>query len=190
MGIVCLPGLVGKGFVAGQPGRRQSGGDWGAAGGVEETGISCQVRQVVSASTPPCLASPTSMRPTTLHCVILRGPPLPGRVRPRRVRRLGRHADEASGHAVSRPASHLPYNLSFLATSRIPSRPVVEDPRSIEARLPGHLNQKLLQHRFRSDVFPARPSRRSRCSPRSPESTRQRIRATVFALDSRLRSAG
>jgi hypothetical protein len=29
---------------------------------------------------------------------------------------------------------------------------VVEDPRSIEARLPGHLNQKLLQNRFRSNV--------------------------------------
>jgi len=125
MGIVCLPGPVGKGFVAGQPGRRQSGGDGGAAGGGKEPGaggapavlvIRCQVRQVVSASTPPGLASPTSMRPATRHCVILRGPHLQGRVRPRRVRRLGRHADEASGHAVSRPAASLPCNLSFSAT--------------------------------------------------------------------------
>jgi hypothetical protein len=78
-----------------------------------------QVRQVVSASTPPCLASPTSMRPATRHHVILRGPPLQGRERPRRWRRLCRHADEASGPEVSRPASPLPCNLSFLATSRI-----------------------------------------------------------------------
>jgi len=78
----------------------------------------CQVRQVVSASTPPCLAGPTSMRPATFHCVILRGPHLQGRVRPRRWRRLGRHAAEASRHAVSRPAAPLPCHLSFLATIR------------------------------------------------------------------------
>ena len=64
------------------------------------------------------LASPTSMRPAILHCVILRGPHLQGRVRPRRWPRLCRHADEASGPEVSRPASHLPCNLSF--SSRIP----------------------------------------------------------------------
>jgi len=80
-----------------------------------------QVRQVVSASTPSCLASPTSMRPATLPCVILRGPHLQGRVRPRRLRRLCRHADEASGREVSRPAPPLPCNLSFLAGSRIPA---------------------------------------------------------------------
>jgi hypothetical protein len=99
-------------------------GHLAVAGGAPEYGtrIRCQVRQVVSASTPPCLASPTSMRPATLHCVILRGPPLQGRVRPRRWRRLGRHADEGSGHEVSRPASPLPCHLSFLATSRIPTR--------------------------------------------------------------------
>ena len=38
---------------------------------------------------------------------------------PNYLRRLCHHADEAPGRAVSRPASHLPRNLSFLATSPI-----------------------------------------------------------------------
>jgi hypothetical protein len=82
-----------------------------------------QVRQVAPASTPLCLANITSMRPTIFHHLILRIPYLHGRVWPRRLPRLRRHADEASRREVSCPASHLLCNLSFLATSRIPSTP-------------------------------------------------------------------